>query len=172
MDAPATIARGRRGVSGRQERDGRLSGQELAVWRGFLEAHARAMTLLDRALSDAGCGLDLREYDLLVHLDEAGEAGLRLRDLAARALINRSNVTRRVESLAGRGLVARAADPEDGRGVIARLTPAGRQALRRAAAVHIPSVKQLVFRDPTIDFDAVQRFFAGICAEQPPDERD
>ena len=148
----------------RGDREKRLSAEELQTWRGFLEAHARAMALLDRALAESGCALDLREYDLLVHLSEAGAAGLRLRDLAARALINRSNVTRRVETLVERGFVQRRADPADGRGVIAVLTPSGRQALRRAAAVHIPSVKRLVFHDPDLDLAAVRRFFDGICA--------
>jgi predicted DNA-binding transcriptional regulator len=94
-------------VTTRGERKDRLSAEEAATWRGFLEAHARAVAQLDRALAESGCALDLREYDLLVHLNEAGAGGLRLRDLAARALINRSNVTRRVETLVGRGFVER-----------------------------------------------------------------
>jgi DNA-binding MarR family transcriptional regulator len=151
-------------VTTRGERKDRLSAEEAATWRGFLEAHARAVAQLDRALAESGCALDLREYDLLVHLNEAGAGGLRLRDLAARALINRSNVTRRVETLVGRGFVERLADPADGRGVIARLTPVGRQTLRRAAAVHIPDVKRLVFHDSSIDLAMVRRFFDDIRA--------
>jgi DNA-binding MarR family transcriptional regulator len=151
-------------VTTRGERRDRLNAEEAATWRGFLEAHARAMALLDRSLAASGSALDLREYDLLVQLNEAGDDGLRLRDLATRVLINRSNVTRRVESLVGRGFVERLADPADGRGVIARLTPAGRQALRRAAAVHIPDVKRIVFRDPDLDLPALQRFFESVRA--------
>ena len=138
---------------------------ELATWRAFLEAHARAVAALDRQLAASGCEVDLREYDLLVHLDEAGPEGRRLRDLAARLLINRSNVTRRVEALAARGLVERRPDPEDGRGVIAALTPAGRRALRRAAAVHLPGVKSLVFATPGIELAAVRRFLDGVARE-------
>ena len=143
--------------------DTHLTPDELATWRTFLEAHARAVAALDRQLTAAGCELDLREYDLLVHLAEAGRAGLRLRGLAARSLISRSNVTRRIEALARRGLVERRPDPEDGRGVIAALTPAGRRALRHAAAVHLPGVKSLVFGTKGLDLAVVRRFLDQVA---------
>jgi DNA-binding MarR family transcriptional regulator len=136
--------------------------EELATWRALLEAHARAAAALDRQLAEAGCDLDLREYDLLVHLDEAAPGGLRPRDLAKRTLISRSNVTRRLEALDRRGLVQRRPDPEDGRGVIATLTPAGRRALRRAAAVHLAGVKALVFPSRDVDLAMVRRFLEQI----------
>jgi DNA-binding MarR family transcriptional regulator len=139
------------------------SEEELATWRALLEAHARAVAALDRQLAEAGCGLDLREYDLLVQLEEAGEGGLRLRDLAARVLISPSNITRRTEALARRGLIERRPDPEDGRGVIAALTPAGRRALRRAASVHLPGVKALVFGSGDTDLDTLRRFFEQVA---------
>src|SRR6266511_217106 len=136
---------------------------ELATWRAFLEAHARAVAALDRQLAESGCGLDLREYDLLVHLAEAAPAGLRLRDLADRALVSRSNVTRRLEALDQRGLARRRPDPDDGRGVIATLTPAGRRALRRAAVVHLAGVKALVFSGQDVDLTALQRFLNAMA---------
>ncbi len=144
---------------------------ELRTWRAFLEAHARVTSELDRRLRESGCGLDLREYDLLVHLAEAAalpDAGLRLRDLAARVLLNPSNVTRRLEGLAQRGLVERRPDPSDGRGVIAVLTPAGRRILRRTASVHLPDVKELVFRTPDSDLDEVGRFLEQIATSDMP----
>lgn len=140
-----------------------LSPDELRTWRAFLEAHARATAALDRQLAASGCDLDLREYDLLVHLEEAGAEGLRLRDLAERALINPSNVTRRLEALAARGLVERSRDTKDARGVIAMLTPTGRRALRRAASVHLPGVKALVFSDQELDLAAVRCFLGQIA---------
>jgi len=149
----------------------RLSPQEMTTWRAFLAAHARAVVALDRALRRSGCGLDLRDYDLLAQLAEAGDGGLRLRDLAERLLINHSNVTRRVDDLVERGLVKRCGAPDDARGVIACLTPAGRAKLRRAAVVHLPGIKALAFSDPEIDHAALQRFFTGICTRAACDER-
>ncbi len=125
--------------------------------------------MLDRRLRDSGCGLDLREYDLLVHLAEASkqsEAGLRLRDLAARVLLNPSNVTRRLEALARRGLVERRPDPRDGRGVIAFLTPAGRQMLRRTAQIHLPDVQELVFREAGSNLEEIRDFLEQIAAHE------
>ncbi|HEY8836803.1 MAG TPA: MarR family transcriptional regulator [Dehalococcoidia bacterium] len=145
--------------------DTRLSREELETWRAFLEAHARVTVALDRQFIASGSELDLREYDLLVHLEEAGPDGLRLRDLANRALINPSNVTRRLEGLAARGLVERIRDPRDARGIVATLTPAGRRALRRAAAVHLPGVKALVYRDRLTDLTAVRCFLDQIARE-------
>ncbi|MHB8578047.1 MAG: MarR family winged helix-turn-helix transcriptional regulator [Dehalococcoidia bacterium] len=138
--------------------------EELATWRAFLEAHARVIAVLDRQLADSSCGLDLREYDLLVLLSEAGEAGLRLRELAERALISRSNVTRRAEALVARGLLARHPVPDDGRGVIATITPAGTRALRRAATVHLPGVKRLVFPDPTPSLQQIRDFLERVAS--------
>jgi DNA-binding MarR family transcriptional regulator len=145
-------------------RESHLTPDELATWRAFLEAHARVVAALDHQLAESGCGLDLREYDLLVHLAEAGRHGLRLRELAARALISRSNVTRRVDALDRRGLVQRRPDPEDGRGVVAWLTPAGLRSLRRAAAVHLPGIKRMAFRTPA-DLGVVRRFLESMAQE-------
>ena len=145
--------------------DTRLSREELETWRAFLEAHARVTVALDRQFIASGSELDLREYDLLVHLEEAGPDGLRLRDLANRALINPSNVTRRLEGLTARSLVERIKDPGDARGIVATLTPAGRRALRRAAAVHLPGVKALVYRDRLTDLTAVRCFLEQIARE-------
>ena len=145
--------------------DARLSREELETWRAFLEAHARVTVALDRQFIASGSELDLREYDLLVHLEEAGPDGLRLRDLANRALINPSNVTRRLEGLTARSLVERIKDPGDARGIVATLTPAGRRALRRAAAVHLPGVKALVYRDRLTDLTAVRCFLEQIARE-------
>jgi DNA-binding MarR family transcriptional regulator len=147
-----------------------LTPDQLATWRAFLTAHARVLAALDRQLAASGVKLDLREYDLLVHLAEAGAQGLRLRDLAGRLLINRSNVTRRIEELDRRGLVARRPDPADRRGVIATLTPTGRRALARAARVHLPGVRALVFGGEPVDLEEVRRFLqqiAAACGEPP-----
>lgn len=145
-----------------------LSPEELATWREFLEAHARAVAALDRQLANAGSALDLRDYDLLVQLSEADSDGLRLHILAERLLIHRSNCTRRVETLSRRGLVERRPDPDDARGVIARLTQTGREELRRAAAVHLAGVKALVFEHNTADLAQVRRFLHGVQGNHMP----
>ena len=64
-------------------------------------------------------------------------------ELAARALISRSGMTRRVARLVDEGLVQRADANEDGRGVVVSLTDAGVARLIETAPVHLRGVSEL-----------------------------
>src|SRR6266516_3418367 len=95
----------------------------LEAWTSFLRAHATLMRRLDTDLQRE-TGLALADFDVLAQLAEAhGE--LRMTDLADRALISRSGMTRRVARLADQGLVHRDKADTDGRGVVVALTDAG-----------------------------------------------
>jgi DNA-binding MarR family transcriptional regulator len=65
---------------------------------------------------------------LLTHIDEA-PAGCHGRQLALRAGLDPSTISRAVAALVADGLVERRADPSDGRASVLALTPAGREAL-------------------------------------------
>ncbi len=110
------------------------------AWRMFLQAHAQITARMDDELNREA-GLSLAWYDVLLALSEAPEGRLRMRDLAQRVLITRSNCTRLVDRMLAAGLVARDPDPQDGRGVIALLTDSGRVALRRAAVIHLRGIR-------------------------------
>src|SRR5439155_2996479 len=95
----------------------------LEAWRSMLRAHATLMRRLDRDL-EGETGLALADFDVLAQLAEAhGE--LRMTELADRALISRSGMSRRVARLAAQGLVRRDKAGTDGRGVVVALTEAG-----------------------------------------------
>ena len=64
-------------------------------------------------------------------------------DLAARALISRSGMTRRVARLVKEGLVQRADADADGRGVMVALTNAGVVRLSATAPVHARGISKL-----------------------------
>jgi DNA-binding MarR family transcriptional regulator len=64
-------------------------------------------------------------------------------DLAARALISRSGMTRRVARLVEEGLVRRADADADGRGVVVALTDAGVGRLAETAPVHARGISKL-----------------------------
>lgn len=121
----------------------RLDPAQLAAWRALLEAHARLTERLGAEL-EAATGLPLTWYDVLVHLSEAPEGRLRMRDLAERVVISRSSCTRTVDRMASWGVVERTTDPEDKRGRFAALTPEGRRLLRRAAPLHLRGVAREV----------------------------
>ena len=116
------------------------SGSRLEAWDSFLRAHATLMRRLEVDLAQA-TGLALADFDVLAQLARAGGA-LRMTDLAARALVSRSGMTRRVARLVEEGLVQRANAEVDARGVIVALTDAGVARLTETAPVHLRGVSE------------------------------
>jgi len=111
------------------------------AWRALLRAHATLMRRLDTDL-EGETGLALADFDVLAQLAEAhGE--LRMTELADRALISRSGMSRRVARLADQGLVHRDKAGTDGRGVVVALTEAGIARLTEAAPVHVRGISKL-----------------------------
>src|SRR5438105_779762 len=113
----------------------------LGAWGSLLRAHATLMRRLDTDL-ERETGLALADFDVLAQLAEAhGE--LRMTELADRALISRSGMSRRVARLADRGLVHRGKAGTDGRGVVVALTDAGMARLVETAPVHVRGISEL-----------------------------
>jgi DNA-binding MarR family transcriptional regulator len=106
----------------------------VGAWQSLLRAHATLLRQLEMDL-EKETGLALADFDVLAQLALAG-GELRMTELAARALISRSGMTRRVARLADEGLVRRANADSDGRGVMVALTDAGVARLTETAPVH------------------------------------
>jgi DNA-binding MarR family transcriptional regulator len=115
-------------------------GRGLGAWRSLLRAHATLMRELETQLEQE-TGLALADYDVLAQLAIAG-GGLRMTELANRALISRSGMTRRVARLVEEGLVRRAGADADGRGVVVTLTDAGIARLTETAPVHARGIAE------------------------------
>ena len=113
----------------------------LEAWASLLQAHATLMRRLEVDLAQA-TGLALADFDVLAQLASAG-GELRMTDLAARALISRSGMTRRVARLVEQGLVRRANADADARGVVVALTDAGVARLTETAPVHLRGISEL-----------------------------
>jgi DNA-binding MarR family transcriptional regulator len=111
------------------------------AWRALLHAHATLIRQLDTDLR-ADTGLRLADFDVLAQLAGAG-GELRMTDLAARTLISRSGLTRRVARLVDEDLVRRANVAGDGRGVVVALTDAGVARLAETVPVHLRGVSKL-----------------------------
>jgi DNA-binding MarR family transcriptional regulator len=120
----------------------RLSTSALAAWTAFLRSHSAITRELERQLGEAH-GLTLSDYDVLVQLGQAPERQLRPAELARAVLLTRSGMTRLVQGLETAGLVERVACPNDLRGNLVRLTPRGRDVLRRASRTHLDGVREL-----------------------------
>jgi DNA-binding MarR family transcriptional regulator len=114
---------------------------ELGAWRGLLRVYASLVRALDAEL-DAEHGLPITSYEVLIHLADAPEGKMRMRDLADAALLSRSGLTRLVDRLERDGLIERASCPSDARGAFAVITEAGRRVLARARPAHRAGVRR------------------------------
>ena len=113
----------------------------LEAWASLLRAHATLIRQLDTDL-ERETGLALADFDVLAQLAKAG-GELRITELAERALISRSGMTRRVARLADEGLVRRDKASTDARGVVVALTKAGIARLDETAPVHARGISEL-----------------------------
>jgi len=113
----------------------------LGAWRSILRAHATLMRRLDTDL-ERETGLALADFDVLAQL-AAAHGELRMTELAERALISRSGMSRRVARLVDEGLVRRDRAGTDARGVVVALTEAGIARLAETAPVHARGISKL-----------------------------
>jgi DNA-binding MarR family transcriptional regulator len=110
------------------------AGRPAGAWRSLLQAHATLVRQLETDLR-AETGLALADFDVLAQLAIAN-GSLRMTELASRALVSRSGMTRRVARLVDQGLVRRTNAVVDGRGVVVALTDAGVGRLTETAPIH------------------------------------
>ncbi len=116
-------------------------GRGFNAWRSLLQAHATLIRTLETDL-ERQTGLVLADFDGLAQLAIAG-GEMRMTELATKALISRSGMTRRVGRLVEEGLVRRANADTDARGVVVALTEAGLERLKETALVHARGISQL-----------------------------
>lgn len=95
------------------------------AWARFVTAQALLLERIEDAFAEAELP-PLAWYDVLWILENADHGRLRMADLARKAVVSRSNVTRLTDRMEKAGLVARSDCPVDGRGTVCELTPKGR----------------------------------------------
>src|SRR5438093_4970361 len=115
-------------------------GRGIGAWSSLLRAHATLMRQLETQLEQQ-TGLALADYDVLAQLAIA-DGELRMTELANRALISRSGMTRRVARLFDEGLVSRTDANADGRGVVVALTDAGVARLAETVPAHARGIAE------------------------------
>jgi len=124
--------------SGEQET---LSEGELRAWRGLLRAHACLARRVDAELERAH-GLPMTSYEVLQHLGDSSGGRMRMCDLAERAQLSRSGLTRLVDRLQREELLERCSCEYDARGSYACLTETGRVRLTEARGTHLAVVRE------------------------------
>src|SRR5205807_7106738 len=98
------------------------------AWAALTAAHARITGQLSTALARA-CDLNINDFEILLRLDHAPPAGLRLTELNAAIPLTQPSLSRAVARLGQRGWLSRAGAAHDRRGVPIAMTPARRHLL-------------------------------------------
>lgn len=130
---------------------------DVRAWRAVLLAQSRVVRAIERDLDAAGA-IPLGWYDVLLELNAAPDRQLRMQDLAMRAVLSRTRVSRIVTELADAGYVERREDPADGRAWLATLTPAGRAVLKDTAPKYLAGIEHHFNRHlSAADRNAVER---------------
>lgn len=112
------------------------------AWARFVTAQAMLLERIETTLSRSELP-PLAWYDILWILESADGGRLRMNDLARKAVISRSNVTRLTDRMEKAGLVARTDCPEDRRGITCSLTDAGRTMRARMWPVYREQINAL-----------------------------
>lgn len=123
-----------------------LDDDQQDVWQALLTVVIALPATLDRQLQ-RDAGISNFEYGVLARLSMAGEATMRLSDLARDCDSTQPRLSKVMDRFEARGWVARRPDPGNGRYTLATLTDGGRQKLVESAPGHVAQVKRLVF-DP------------------------
>jgi DNA-binding MarR family transcriptional regulator len=118
-----------------------LSADEQRHWRAWLTMNRLLPEALDRDLR-AEFEIGLGEYEILVQLSESAQGRVRMADLAHATLASRSKLTHQISRMEQAGWVTRERCAEDQRGQWAVLTDEGWALIRRAAPVHVESVRR------------------------------
>jgi len=118
-----------------------LDDEEMAAWRGLVEAFSDLTSVLETELTDAH-GISFGDYGTMVQLSEAPDRRLRMCDLASNLHLSASGLTRRLEELVRKGWVRREPDTQDRRVINAVLTDEGFRVLAEAAPTHVDGVRR------------------------------
>jgi DNA-binding MarR family transcriptional regulator len=141
-----------------------LGEPELRAWRGLLRAHGCLAKRLDAEL-ERQHSLPMTSYEVLESLEDSLDGRMRMCDLAERAGLSRSGLTRLVDRLERDGLLSRCSCSHDARGAYACLTDLGRDRLEQARGTHRAVVRQhFLAHFSQAELDAL----AGMCERVAP----
>ena len=115
--------------------------EQLALWRSFLNAHARVTRAIGRDLAEAGLP-DLGWYDLLWTLYRRPGRSLRVKQLADEVVLSPTAMSRFVDRVEAAGCVRREPDPDDRRATQVTLTDEGVELLRRMWPVYSEGIER------------------------------
>ena len=115
---------------------------QLEAWIAFLRSHAAITRQLSADLL-ASHGLNVNDYEVLLHLELADGNMMRRVDLAESVVLTASGITRLLDGLERAGYVEKASCDSDARVSYAKLTDAGHAKLAEASETHLAGIDEL-----------------------------
>jgi DNA-binding MarR family transcriptional regulator len=116
-----------------------ISEEKISAWVALLRSPQQLLGQVEADLKQAGLP-PLAWYDVLLELKRAPEGRLRLNEIGARMLLEKSNLSRLVDRLEREALLEREICEEDRRGAYAAITPAGRALQKRMWPVYARAI--------------------------------
>ncbi|OJF12417.1 MarR family winged helix-turn-helix transcriptional regulator [Couchioplanes caeruleus] len=121
-----------------------LTDEQQRAWRAYLRMQARLTAELNRQLQ-AGSGMSLSDYEVLVQLTDAPAGRLRPYELQKALEWEQSRLSHHLGRMQRRDLIVRQNCDDDGRGAYIVVTDTGREAIAAAAPGHVTTVRRLFF---------------------------
>ncbi|MFF0174119.1 MarR family winged helix-turn-helix transcriptional regulator [Micromonospora profundi] len=147
-----------------------LDEEEQRTWRSFLLASRLLFDRLERDLKQ-DADLSFAYYEILTRLSQAPGRSMRMADLAAACVFDRSRLSHAVDRLVRSGWVRRTPSTSDARGQLAELTDEGMDKVRQAAGGHVEQVRSLLFdrltRDQQVALREISEALATGIVEMP-----
>lgn len=136
MNKPLRLVQGLDGQrdAGHEARAAENDHASLKLWLRLLATATQIETEIRRRLRTQ-FDTTLPRFDYLAQLHRHPE-GLRMNELSRHLMVTGGSITGLTDQLEQEGYVQREQSPEDRRAFLLRLTPAGRAAFERMAAVH------------------------------------
>lgn len=144
MNKPLRLVQGLDGQldAGHEARAAESDHASLKLWLRLLATTTQIETEIRRRLR-THFDTTLPRFDYLSQLHRHPE-GLRMNELSRHLMVTGGSITGLTDQLEQEGFVQRAPSPDDRRATLLRLTPAGRAAFERMAAVHEAWVIELL----------------------------
>ncbi|VCU70814.1 transcriptional repressor MprA [Pigmentiphaga humi] len=140
--------------------------QSLVLWLRMLSCTTRIESEI-RSRLRSQFDITLPRFDLMAQLERHPE-GLRMGELSQRMMVTGGNVTGITDQLEQERLVLREPSPEDRRSFVVKLTPAGRKAFVKMAAVHEQWIVELFSGLPAESKDALMELLSLLKMRLPP----
>lgn len=94
------------------------------VWFNLIRAHRNLYPRIEKKLRQHGIDNPVW-YEILMEIERAGDAGIRLTQLQQILYMSQFNLSRHVKRIEKKGFITRTTDPEDGRAYLLVLEPKG-----------------------------------------------